>query len=191
MAKCETMYIHPDTRGNDVSLCTEQCIPNITPGSAELRRLFNEDSAKDNTRPEMERQQEMRRIWKNIIIISISFFFLFTAFLSLSSLQSSLHREEGLGVVSQACLYGALTLSGIFFTKPLIGALGHKWSIALSMTAYIVWMAANGYAVWGTMVPASILCGVFSTPLWAAQSAYVTKLATRYSSLTSRPREEM
>ncbi|KAI0227956.1 hypothetical protein LSAT2_021555 [Lamellibrachia satsuma] len=50
-------------------------------------------------------------------------------------------------------------------------------------------MAANGYAVWATMVPASIIVGLAAAPLWTAQCSYFTKIARRYSQLADVPED--
>ncbi len=114
---------------------------------------------------------------------------LFTSFDGLGRLQSSLHREEGMGVITQAVLYAVLVLSCMFIPKLLISQVGHKWAIPISSVGYILWMAANGYAVWGTMVPASILVGLCAAPLWTAKCAYFTKMATRWQRMTGEPAE--
>jgi len=49
---------------------------------------------------------------------------------------------------------------------------------------YVLWMAANGYAVWGTMVSASVLLGICSSILWTAQGSYLTIVAHKYAELT-------
>ncbi|KAK2160044.1 hypothetical protein LSH36_141g04013 [Paralvinella palmiformis] len=134
-----------------------------------------------------ERSREKRRIMKNIVLISVAFFLNFTSYNGLARLQSSLHRDEGMGTTNQAVLYAALVLSCLFVPKLLISVIGHKWTIPLSFSGYILWMAANGYAVWGTMVTTSILVGLCAAPLWTAQCAYFTKIATRYAQLTGEP----
>ena len=130
-----------------------------------------------------EIKKEKKRIWKNIFLISLSFLMLFTSYGGLSRLQSSLHRDEGMGTISQAVLYSALVVSCLFVPKALITVIGHKWTIAVSMGCYVLWMAANGYAVWGTMIPTSILVGLGAAPLWTAQCAYFTKMGARYAKL--------
>ncbi len=143
----------------------------------------------DLPRSPEEIKKEKKRIMKNILLISVCFLMVFTAFQGLSRLQSSLHREEGMGVTTQAVLYAALVLSCMFIPKLLISQVGHKWTIPISFIGYILWMAANGYAVWGTMVTASILVGLCAAPLWTAQCAYFTKMATRWHKMTGEPEE--
>ena len=124
-----------------------------------------------------------RKLMKNVILISVAFLLLFTAYSGLSVLQSSLFHEEGMGVINQAILYAAAVLSFLFLPRLVIYRIGHKWTMALSAAGYTLWVAANGYAVWATMVPASIIVGLCCSTLWTAKSSYVTLAAAKYASL--------
>ena len=124
-----------------------------------------------------------RKILKNIWAISIAFFLNFTSYGGLSKLQSSLHRDEGMGVINFSIIYACMIISSIMLPGILIAKLGHKWTVCLSFIGYIIWMAANGYAVWGTMVTASIILGLCAAPLWIAQSSYFTIIAKPYAEL--------
>ncbi|ELT90286.1 hypothetical protein CAPTEDRAFT_23401, partial [Capitella teleta] len=126
---------------------------------------------------------EKRKILKNILLISFAFLLNFTAFQGLSRLQSSLHKVDGMGVINSAVLYAFLMLSCMFVPKLLTTRIGFKWTIPLSFSGYILWMAANGYAHWYTMVPASIIVGICAAPLWTAQCSYFTKMGGRYAEL--------
>jgi len=134
-------------------------------------------------------RKEKRKIIKNILLISLAFLFNFNAFQGLSRLQSSLHRVDGMGTITSSVLYGSLVLSCMFVPKMIIYAIGHRWTIAVSFSGYILWMAANGYAVWGTMITASILVGLCAAPLWTAQCSYFTIVAGRYAKISGE-REE-
>lgn len=58
--------------------------------------------------------------------------------------------------------------------------------MSLSLIGYILWMAANGYAVWATMLPASIVIGVCAATLWTAQGSYFTIVAIKYAEKTKQ-----
>jgi len=68
-----------------------------------------------------------------------------------------------MGVISLSVVYATLVVSCMFTPKLLIGLLGHRWTIVVSFLGYVVYMAANGYAVWPTMMPASVLVGLVIT----------------------------
>ena len=128
---------------------------------------------------------------KNLLVISFAFCFLFTAFQSLSNLQSTLNKEEGVGTGGLAILYASLVISCMFTPSVAIGKLGCKWTIALSMCCYVVYMAANFYAVWGLMVPASIIIGFGAATLWSAKCTYLTQMAVWYSKLTGNTQDDI
>ena len=88
-----------------------------------------------------------------------------------------------MGVINQAILYAAAVLSFLFLPRLVIHRIGHKWTMALSSTGYVLLVAANGYAIWATMVPASRINGLCCGTLWTAKSSYVTLVAAKYASL--------
>ncbi|KAL4235033.1 unc-93 A [Mactra antiquata] len=126
------------------------------------------------------------KILKNLFIISFAFVLLFTAFLSLSNLQSSLNREEGLGTVGLAVLYGAVTLSCMTLPPFVIDIFGCKWTVALGMLCFILYMAANFYATWWTIIPGAIVLGLGAAPLWSAKCTYLTQTGVWYAKLTGK-----
>lgn len=125
---------------------------------ASARNLVADDDETVKISPE-ERKKEKRKITKNVFIISFGFLFLFTAFQSLQNLQSSLNKDEGLGLVSLSVIYGALILSCILVPPFVIGRLGCKWTLVMSMIGYVLYTVSNYYARWGTLIPASIIIG--------------------------------
>ncbi|XP_063440625.1 protein unc-93 homolog A-like isoform X3 [Mytilus trossulus] len=128
---------------------------------------------------------------KNLVIISTGFLLLFTSFNSLSNLQSTLNKEEALGTVGLSVIYCAGVLSCLFLPSFVIGNLGCKWTIALSMVCYVIYMGANFRALWGTIVPASIIIGIGASTLWSATSTYLTQIAIRYAELTKRTTDDV
>ena len=128
--------------------------------AASAKNLVGTEDAKGAERiTPKQRRKEKRKITKNVYVISLGFLFLFTAFQSLQNLQSSLNKVEGLGLVSLSVIYGALIVSCIFVPPFVIGRLGCKWALVLSMTGYVLYTVANYYARWGTLIPASIIIG--------------------------------
>ena len=120
---------------------------------------------------------------KNVLVISLCFLLLFTAFNGLQFLQSSLHTEEGLGLACISVLYAALAAATLFGLAPaVISKIGHKWTMVGGMSTYFLWVLMNGYATWYTMIPAAILVGLGAGPLWVAKAAYLTITATNVAS---------
>ncbi|XP_076111927.1 protein unc-93 homolog A-like [Mytilus galloprovincialis] len=131
------------------------------------------------------------KILKNVLVVSIGFMFLFTSFQSLSNLQSTLNKDDGLGTGGLSVVYGALVVSCMLFPSFVIAHLGCKWTVALSMWCYIVYMALNFYAVWETIIPASIIVGLGAATLWSAKCSYLTQLAVWYARLTGASKDDV
>lgn len=96
-------------------------------------------------------------IIKNFLIISLAFFLSFTGYGAILNLQSSLNNESGLGAISVSAIFISLGLSCAFLPPFIISKLKLKWSIILSLIAYSVFIAANAYAKFYTLVPGKIL----------------------------------
>ena len=127
-----------------------------------------------------------RTLYKNLAVVSVSFLLLFTAYLSLQSLQSSLNIEEGLGPLGLTVIYCSLIVSSLFLPPLAISRLGMKWTMVLSMFAYIGYLAASFHAVWATIMPTSVALGLGAGTLWSSKMAYVNELSRRYSLMSGK-----
>ena len=128
-------------------------------------------------------KKEKRRIMKNVLLVSFAFFLNYNSFSGLSRLQSSLNGS--MGVITLSFIHLTRIPSCLILPNVVIGILRHKWTIPLGLTFYILWMAANGYAVWGTLGPASVLVGMASSFTWTALSSYLSISATKYAELAN------
>lgn len=128
--------------------------------------------------------KETRRMTKNIVVVSIGFLLLFTAYNGMSNLQSSLHPENGLGTYTNATVYGFLILSSLFVPSLMIQFLSTKWSLVVSMFGYVGYMAAQYHPRFATMLPAASIVGLAAAPLWASKSFYLTHVGNQYAELT-------
>ena len=126
------------------------------------------------------------RIMKKLLVVSSAFLCLFTSYQSLVNLQSSLNKEEGLGTGGLATTYGALVLSSLFLPPFLIGRIGCKWTVAFSALSYILYMAANIYPTWATILPTAILLGFGAAPLWSSKCTYLTQISSWYAKQTGK-----
>ena len=118
------------------------------------------------------------KIWmyKNLVGVGMSFLLVFSAFLSLQNLQSSINSEGGLGLATLSILYLFFTLAG-FVTPGIIRLLGTKYSLLGGFVCHLLYVVANYYPSWYTLIPASVLLGFASAPIWAAGSAHLVKIA--------------
>lgn len=134
----------------------------------------------------MDANLKRKAIWKNLLVLSAVITLNYVSYNGLQNLQSSLHRDQGMGTISTSSRYVAFTLSSLFFSTVMIRVCGQKWTVTISLGSFLIWIAANGVGIWATMIPASIIGGLFSAPLWTAQGSYVTELAKEYAEITKQ-----
>ncbi|XP_030628594.1 protein unc-93 homolog A isoform X2 [Chanos chanos] len=111
---------------------------------------------------------------RNVLVVSVGFLLLFTAYGGLQSLQSSLNAEDGMGVISLSVVYGALILSSMFLPPILIKNLGCKWTIVASMGCYVTYSFGNLAPGWASLLITSAILGLGGSPLWSAKCTYLT-----------------
>ncbi|XP_071950683.1 protein unc-93 homolog A-like [Antedon mediterranea] len=125
-----------------------------------------------------------RKLMKNVLVASLAFLFLFTAFQALSNLQSSINCDDGLGVASLSTIYVSIIISSMFLPSIIIRNLGLKWTLVCSMACYTLYSVANFWPGWGTLIPASALVGFSAAPLWSAKCTYLTTSGMKYGILS-------
>ena len=118
-----------------------------------------EDSALYNVENQDGLKQQKRLIIKNVLIIGFSWILLFTAFQSISSLQSSLNPDGGLGTYSLSTIYVTLIVGSLFLPSTMIQKLGIKKTLFFSQLAYILYIGANIYPRYFTLIPTAIILG--------------------------------
>ncbi len=118
------------------------------------------------------------KIWlyRNLVGVGLSFLLVFSAFLGIQNLQSSINAQGGLGLAALSILYLFFTLAG-FVTPGIIKLLGTKYSLLGGFLCHLLYTIANYYPSWYTLVPASVLLGFASAPIWAAGNAHLVKIA--------------
>ncbi|GFS29616.1 UNC93-like protein [Nephila pilipes] len=124
------------------------------------------------------------KIIKNLTSLAFGHFLVFTAFDSLSNLQSTVNESGGVGVASQSVIYACFTISSFFLPTYLIKRFGCKKTLLISVFSVCPYVAANMYPIWGTLMPSAVLSGLAFGPLWAARSTYVNELSFQYSRFT-------
>ncbi|KAK6732642.1 hypothetical protein RB195_016793 [Necator americanus] len=123
----------------------------------------------------------MHKIKANLLIISVAFLFLFSAFNGLSNLQTTVNNE--LGADSLAVLYMSLAISSLFVPSYMISRLGCKLTLITAMGIYVFYMAVNIRPSYSSIIPASILTGIAGSCLWGANCVYITEMGIRYARL--------
>ncbi|ESO84620.1 hypothetical protein LOTGIDRAFT_236145 [Lottia gigantea] len=109
----------------------------------------------------------------------VAFMFIFTAFVSLQSLQSVLH-SSGIGLVSLSCIYTSTVISCLF-APWLISKITTKWTIVAAFAVITAYFGANFFSSHFVLIPFGILMGLMAGPLWSAQATYITTLSITYA----------
>ncbi|WAR02410.1 UN93A-like protein [Mya arenaria] len=117
---------------------------------------------------------------RNVFVLSASFTAIFTAYLAIQNLQSSLNQADGLGIISLSCMYACIILSGIL-APSIIGFLGEKTVIVVSFICHVVYTCTNFYPTFATLIPSSVLLGLTAGPMWTSQSVYLSDMAYSYA----------
>lgn len=121
----------------------------------EETKNFIENFQLDDNKPEIATLTKFQ-CYKNLISLSISFFFLFSAFNAISNLQSSLNSEASLGTISLFVIYASFALSCLFLPSILTSKLGYKWSLFICEICYCIYIIANLYSKWWTLIPGNL-----------------------------------
>lgn len=116
---------------------------------------------------------------KNLLVMSVSFVLVLTAFRALQNVQSSLNAADRLGVIAMTSLHCAMFVTSPF-APAVVARLGSKWTAVVGMTSYLFWMGANCCPHFYTLVPTSVGVGVGQSLAWSAQVAYMRHLVADY-----------
>jgi len=138
---------------------------------------------------EKERKRERFLIYKNVLLISVSFLLLFVAFESMSKLQSSINKVKNLGTWANAMVYLSLILSCMFLPSILIKRLKVKWTLVICVFCYSTYMAAQFKPEFYTLLPTAFVLGLGAAPMWSAKCTYLTQIATRMAALNREDSE--
>merc|ERR1711892_499472 len=141
------------------------------------------EATKDSPLSEEEIKAEKKIIYKNVLLISISFLLLFVAFESMSKLQSSINVVNNLGTWANATVYASLILSCMFMPSILIKWLKVKWALVVCICCYSTYIAAQFYPEFYTLLPTAFILGMGAAPMWSAKCTYLTQVAHRFAGL--------
>jgi len=112
------------------------------------------------------------RSTKNLLVLSVGFVFIFSAFRALQNLQTSVYQGR-LGALVLTLVHGLALVTGV--VGPLIvSRIGPRWSIALASLAYPLWVVSNlcvsgGVLFYLILLTSSGLVGVAQSIIWSAQ----------------------
>lgn len=126
------------------------------------------------------REMSHGKALKNVIVLGIAFMFIFTAFVSLQGLQSSLHIESGVGVFSLSSIYVG-TIISCFFAPWIIQRFTTKWTMVITFVFFTGYFAGNFHPEHYMLIPLGALLGLLAGPLFSAQATSITTIALAYA----------
>lgn len=113
-------------------------------------------------------------------ILSVAFFFVFSAYSAAQNLQSTVNTEGDLGTVSLGILYTSFTLFSVI-ASPVVTLLGSKRALVVGTSGYVLFILANLVPTWYTMVAASLYLGFCASIIWVGQGTYLTSAALSHA----------
>ena len=125
------------------------------------------------------------REYRSLVVLSASFTAVFTAYLAIQNLQTSLNQEKGLGIISLSCMYACIILSGIL-APAILKLIGEKKILIISFICHVIYTGTNFYPTFATLLPSSILLGITAGPMWTSQSVYLAHKASAYAERTGK-----
>jgi len=143
-------------------------------------------STDDFEEPIVNLHVEKRRYIKNLLVFSMAYFFLRSAYSAVRNLQSSLNAVGGLGLYSLSSIYCSL-LFGSLLSTTIVQRLQPKRALSLCLTGFIMYSAANFYPRFYTMVPASVIQGFFLAVSATAVNTYLANISAGYAELVGKP----
>ena len=123
-----------------------------------------------------EHHKTRRWAYRNVYGLSIAFVVFYSALIGLRNLQSSINSAQALGLVTLSLIYGMFILAG-FVTPGFLKLFGTKYSLLFGCICHLIYNLSNYYPSWHTLVPASILIGFATGPIWAAANSHVAQVA--------------
>ncbi|XP_054718880.1 UNC93-like protein isoform X2 [Uloborus diversus] len=147
-----------------------------------LTSTINCDSTDMHPKPNIRTVPVMSRsrVLKNMVVMSFSLFIFYLGFQGLANLQSTMNSAKGLGMNSQAVIYGSSMLSSLLFPELLIRNLGSKKTLVLMTICSVPYIASNFYPRYQTLMPAAVMFGLAAGPLGTSQTVYVNEMSLRY-----------
>lgn len=158
----------------------EQEPMNETAVGAAAAAVIAEDES--NTKKSAHDAKKLKRATiRNVIVFSLSFFLQFSAGNALNNLQSSINSKHDLGVTTLLAMSISFIASSLFLPALLIKYAGFKWPMVACESTTLLYILANLYPTWWTLIPAAVLFGAANSVMWTVQGSLITHLAKDYS----------
>jgi hypothetical protein len=119
---------------------------------------------------------ERRAAMYNVVVVSLAFAVLFSAYNPLQNVATSLF-PPGLGDESLGVLYGSVALF-VFAGPPIVDALGTKVTMIVGAVGYVAYMLSLIHIIPGVVLFMSTIIGFGAAILWIAEGEFIKENST-------------
>ncbi|XP_059177442.1 protein unc-93 homolog A-like [Physella acuta] len=126
---------------------------------------------------------------QTLMALSVSFLFISSANSGIQSLQSSVYEKDNLGLINMACVYAATFLSVPLVTSA-VRKFGCKNLLLLTWICRSIFVGANFYPRFYTLIPASILSGASSVFIGTTRNLYINAASDSYIQIKNYAQEK-
>ena len=121
-------------------------------------------------------------IFRNLTVIGVVVMLIQTGFISIQTLQSSIHAHSGYGVISISCTYIA-TIITCFLASAVMTSFSQRVILVIVSLASSVYFACNMVPEEHLylLIPGSCVFGLAQGLMWVSMMAYVTRVAHMYA----------
>ena len=119
----------------------------------------------------------------SVLRLGCGFFLIFCAFNTSQALISTLLSDKKLAYATLGLLYAVFVCATVVAPK-IVDRIGPRLAITLGAVPYVLFVFANIYPVWATLLPASAAVGLGAAILWTGQGIYLSRCAVREAALT-------
>lgn len=134
------------------------------------------------------KKSAIRRIYRNLIVFSISSMLFNSSQKGIDTLQTSLNTSNNLGIYFHLVYSGVSAIFCFFLPIVSIKLLGYKWTIVVFQFMSTSYILANQFRHVYTLLPAAALHGIASVVLYALHGSLIASLAKDYLSYTKKHR---
>lgn len=120
------------------------------------------------------------KAYRNVVVLGLAFMFVFTAFVSIQGLQSTMNWEGGVGVTSLSSIY-LTTIISCLVAPWVIQKLTAKWTIIVAFVMCTGYFAGNFHPEHYMLIPLGAILGLLGGPLWSAQATSITSISLAYA----------
>nr|XP_039256243.1 protein unc-93 homolog A-like [Styela clava] len=128
-------------------------------------------------------KKELRETLRSFAFYLIGVFLFLSAFVAIFNLQSSINIENGLGTTALGISYFISVFFAIFGAPVMINKYGAKRCVVVGDTAMFIFLLANFYPTYYTLLPAGILMTVLQSPQFPSLSLMNTLYAKQVANL--------